>query len=190
MVRKKRVAIKKVAVTIEAAPKAQASTLAVSLGSTSTTILLFGDFKTIYCPDGSPVLVLKNLDKAFKTFVKEWDSTIGVVIERLKGFAAKVGIDVKQKVVNFYQNLDRINKDLRDHYTMNYITWATRPCDKESAEILRKANEKVSESTFALRRLQIEAEKEAPDVQKLEQLVTLLTDIVPKSQKQAEIEKD
>ncbi len=105
------------------------------------------------------------------------------MIERLKDFALKVGIDVKPKVVKFYENLDRINRDLRDHYAMNYVTWAGRPCDKDSFEALGKANERVSEATFALRRIQEESQREAPEVQKLEQYVSQLVEIVTKSKK-------
>jgi len=153
---------------------ADLSKLATSLGSFSLTPLLFGDFKIIKCPDGTPVAILKNLDKAFPRFAADWTATLGATFERLKGLEAKLGVDVKQRVVKIYDNLGTVSSDLAQNYRTNYAEFATRPCEKESVEILRKTNEKVRKATFILRTLQIEAEKDKPDLEELEGYISQL----------------
>jgi len=155
----------------------------VSSGSVWSPILISrGDFKQITCPDGTPVFVIKNLDKAFPIFAKEWNATVGVVLNYLKDLAAKVGVDVKQKVVKIHDSLDQINGDLAYYYRMNYTTFMTRPCDQKSVEILREANEKVNKATEELRLAQLEVQRPSPEVSALENRVQELRNTVPKKQ--------
>jgi len=153
----------------------------ISAGAVQAPVFLFGgDFKKITCPDGTPVFVVKDLDKLFPIFAKEWNSTIGLVLTYLKDLAAKVGIDVKEKVVKIHDSLDQINGDLAYYYRMNYVTFMARPCAEKSVEILREANEKVNKATEVLRHAQIEVQKSAPDVSVLHDVTQQLRDTVPR----------
>jgi len=162
-------------ISIKGSKKHKLSNLAVSLGSDYTSVMLFGDFDVRKCPDGSPVAILKNLDKAFPLFAKEWSTTVGIVIEGLKKLTAKLGVDLKQRIVKLYENLDQINGDLATHYRATYVEFAARPCDPISVENLRKQNENIRKATFTLREIQFEVEKESPDLTKLERLISQLT---------------
>jgi hypothetical protein len=159
---------KRTKATIEISGDTDLSKLAVSLGSFSPSTALLGDFKMIKCPDGTPVAIIRDLDKAFPRFAADWTATVGGTVSRLKGIAAKVGIDVRKRVVNIYDSLDRISGDLAQNYRTNYTEFAARPCDEKSTEILRKANESVRKATFILRALQLEAERDTPDIERME----------------------
>jgi hypothetical protein len=149
------------------------SRLAISLGGSSSRLLMSNVIMK-KCPDGTPYTILKHPEKAFQMIATDWDATIGVTADRLKGLAAKLGVDLKKRVVKLYENLDNISGDLAQGYNANYLAYSTRPCDKESAETLRKANEKVQHATVILRMIKFEAESSKPDLKRLEELQSQL----------------
>lgn len=156
--------------------KTDVSTLATSLGTSQRALFREITFKT--CPDGTPYTLLKHPEKAFQIFGSDWDANIGVAVDKLQGFAAKVGIDLKKRVKALYEGLDAINAAFAQSYNASYLTYSTRPCDKDSVADLRKSNERLQKSTMVLLAIKIESSRSSPDVKLLEGLQANLEKIV------------
>jgi len=157
--------------------KIDASRLALSVGATEL-LALSSDliFKT--CPDGTPYTVLKHPENAFKIFGSNWDATIGVTLDKLKGLAGKVGIDIKKRVTTLYDGLDGINGFLAQSFNASYLTYSTRPCDPTSVDALRKSTATLQAATGILIAIKMESSRINPDVNRLEDLQSQLLKVV------------
>ena len=150
------------------------SRLAISLGGSPSRVLMSGVILK-KCPDGTPYTILKHPERAFQMIATDWDTTFGATVDRLKGLAAKFGVDLKKRVVKLYENLDSISADLANSYNANYLAYSTRPCDRESVETLRMSNARVQHATAILRMIKLETERSNPDVKRLEELRSQLS---------------
>ena len=119
---------------------------------------LFGRYEKIRCPDGRTVLVLKDPSDAFPIIAPEWEARINVAKGILRDQIAS-GVDIRKKLKKLYGELDRINIDLRAHYSATYLAFCSDPCNIEASNRLWEANGKIMKLTNELRKIELEIEE-------------------------------
>lgn len=103
-----------------------------NLDITNSITGLFDEWLEVKCPDKTKALVLKNPNKAFELYAKQWTSKFGVVVDVLEQAKIDVSADVKNKVEKLFENLNYVEAILREAYKSAYLSFAGSPCSLDA----------------------------------------------------------
>lgn len=113
------------------------------------------DWKQVDCGDGTTAQVLKNPEKAFEIYAKEWNTKFNVVIDLLKQAKASADTDLSNKIVKLFDNLNYVEATLREMYKNSYLTFAATPCKEESQKEKRKMDRIITAAGLLLMGLKV-----------------------------------
>jgi len=95
---------------------------------------MFDDWVEVKCQDGSKALVLKNPNKAFDIYAKEWTTKVNGLVDVANQVKVDGGADINNKIVKLFDNLGSIEAMLREMYKNAYLTFAGSPCNEKAQD--------------------------------------------------------
>jgi hypothetical protein len=114
-----------------------------------------GDWKEVDCGDGTTAQVLKNPEKAFELYGKEWNTKFNVVIDMLNKAKASADVELGNKIVKLFDNLNYVEAMLREMYKNSYLTFAATPCKEESQKEKRRMDKIITAASLLLMGLKV-----------------------------------
>jgi hypothetical protein len=114
-------------------PESNKQVLAASVRDITDLRLKFlSEYKTIKCPDGKPVFIFKDPNKAFETYYgKSFKINIQAIIDLLKNLKAKPIVGVEKKIEPIFDSLGSVEFTMREMFRNAYIYYTTNPCDEK-----------------------------------------------------------
>jgi hypothetical protein len=94
----------------------------------------FDEWVEIKCQDGSKALVLKNPNKAFDIYAKEWSTKVNGLVDVANQVKVEASTDINSKIVKLFDNLGSIEAILREMYKNAYLTFAASPCSEKAQD--------------------------------------------------------
>ena len=85
----------------------------------------------IKCPDGSLRLVLRNPDRAFPFYAKEYKSSINSALTVAKKLELKLKGQHQSIISGIFAQIDESNKNVQIALNAAYINYTTNPCTKD-----------------------------------------------------------
>jgi hypothetical protein len=115
----------------------------------------------IKCPDGNPVTIHKNPEKAFPVYVKdfEWAVKINFKSLQLALNDSALGISAKQNIVKLRQDLDQSSSQLEMELKTAVFALQTSPCDKENSKRFWDLQHIITTQSYHLKNLGEQAKK-------------------------------
>ncbi|MBI3842705.1 MAG: hypothetical protein HY295_06160 [Thaumarchaeota archaeon] len=107
------------------------------------------------CGDGTTARVLKNPDEAFELYGKEWNTKFKVVIDLLNQAKGSADVEVGNKIVKLFDNLNYVEATLREMYKNSYLTFAATPCKEESQKEKRIMDRIITAASLLLAGLKV-----------------------------------
>jgi hypothetical protein len=127
----------------------------------SLVIILFSiigcsDLKVIYCQDGEPVTVVKDISKAYPVYAVTYDVGVKVAVKQIEAILQDASIDVgfKTQITKLRADLDQESSRFQMKLETVFLGFQTTPCDKKCRDEFWKTMNQLDIQTEKLSKIE------------------------------------